>query len=344
MLDIYFKASESSNDIKINWGCENRKMDFLRCSVERITYQNDDNGYSVLKVRAKGFTDLVTIVGSMAGVNVGSVLSLQGQWKNDSKYGKQFSVIKWEETLPATVFGIEKYLGSGLIKGIGAVYAKKIVEKFGVDTLKIIEETPDNLITVSGIGTKRVERIKTAWIEQKEIKNVMLFLTEHGVSTAYAVRIYKTYGDKSIDVVRNNPYKLADDIWGVGFKTSDKIAEKLGFDKECYVRRRGGITYALNELSNDGHCYATSEQLIATVVELLDISQENIEAAIEDMLKEEVIIKDEPDNIYIPPLYYSEVGVASRLHAIQTAEAPKIDAETLNNIDLILDKVQSRNY
>ena len=319
-------------------------MDFLRCGVERVTYQNDDNGYSVLKVNAKGFSDLVTVVGNMAGVNVGSVLSLQGLWKNDSKYGKQFSVIKWEETLPATVYGIEKYLGSGLIKGIGAVYAKKIVDTFGVDTLQVIEENPDSLINVSGIGKKRVDRIKTAWIEQKEIKNVMMFLTEHGVSTAYAVRIYKTYKDKSVEVVKENPYKLADDIWGMGFKTSDKIAEKLGFDKECYVRRRGGITYALNELSNDGHCYATSEQLTTTVVELLEINQEHISVAIEDMLKEEIIIRDEPDNIYIPPLYYSEVGVASRLYAIQTANSPKIDTKTLKDVDSMLDKVQAQNY
>jgi exodeoxyribonuclease V alpha subunit len=188
-------------------------MDFLRCVVERITYQNDDTGYCVIKVKAKGFNDLVTVIGSMAGINVGCVLSMRGEWKTDSKYGKQFSVTNWEETLPATALGIEKYLGSGMLKGIGTAYAKKIVERFGADTLRIIEETPDRLAEIGGIGAKRVDKVKKAWVEQKEIKNVMIFLTEHGISTAYAVRIYKTYGDRSIAVVRENPYKLAADIW-----------------------------------------------------------------------------------------------------------------------------------
>ena len=309
-------------------------MDFLRCVVERITYQNDDNGYSVIKVKAKGFADLVTVVGSMAAVNVGCVLSMQGEWKTDAKYGRQFSVIKWEETLPATVYGIEKYLGSGLIKGIGPMYAKKIVEKFGEDTLQIIEETPDELINVDGIGGKRVAMIKKAWIEQKEIKNVMLFLTEHGVSTAYAVRIYKTYENKSIEIVRENPYKLADDIWGVGFKTADKIAEKLGFDKECYVRCRSGILYTLNELSNDGHCYAGREQLTDTAAELLGIDKSRITMTVDEMINEKSIIKDEPDALYIPPLYYSEVGAASRLFDIQTSIASKISGEINKNVDI----------
>jgi exodeoxyribonuclease V alpha subunit len=164
-------------------------MDSLRCVVERITYQNADNGYTVIKVRARGFSELVTIVGSMAGINVGCVLTVRGQWKNDSKYGRQFGAESWEETLPATIYGIEKYLGSGLIKGIGPIYAKKIVAKFNEETLNVIEEKPDDLIKVEGIGIKRVEMIKKAWLDQKEIKNLMLFLTEHGLSTAYAVRI-----------------------------------------------------------------------------------------------------------------------------------------------------------
>ena len=317
-------------------------MDYLRCVVERITYQNDDNGYSVIKVKAKDFTDLVTVVGNMAGINVGCVLSLQGAWKIDSKYGKQFSVIKWEETLPASIYGIEKYLGSGLIKGIGSMYAKRIVEKFGEETLQIIEEKPDELINVSGIGEKRVDMIKKAWIEQREIKNVMLFLTEHGVSTAYAVRIYKTYKDKSIEIVRENPYKLAADIWGVGFKTADKIAERLGFEKDCYVRRRGGILFALNELSNDGHCYAEREQLIQTTVKLLEVDQGLISEVIDDMIREEEIIKDEPDALYIPPLYYSEQGVVSRLDAIQSA-ASSIDAEAIKNVDILIEEIQKQN-
>ena len=184
----------------------------LRCVVERITYQNADNGYSVIKCAAKGYNDLVTVVGNMAEVHVGSVLSLTGSWKIDSKYGRQFSIETYEETLPATVYGIEKYLGSGLVKGIGPKFAKRIVSTFGADTLTVIETDPDRLIEITGIGTRRVEQIKKAWIEQKEIKNIMLFLQGHDVSTAHATKIYKQYGADSISVVQENPYRLADDI------------------------------------------------------------------------------------------------------------------------------------
>ena len=211
-------------------------MDHLRAVVERITYQNAENGYSVLRLRAKGFTDLITAVGNMAEVHVGSVLTLQGQWKVDAKYGRQFSIESYEETLPATVYGIEKYLGSGLIRGIGPKYAKRIVQTFGADTLTVIEESPDRLIEVPGIGGRRVEQIKKAWLDQKEIKNIMLFLQGHDVSTAHATKIYKQYGGDSISVVQENPYRLADDIWGIGFRTADTIAAKLGFEKDKYVR------------------------------------------------------------------------------------------------------------
>jgi len=245
--------------------------------------------------------------------------------------------------MPATVYGIEKYLVSGLIKGIGPVYAKKIVELFGAETLQVIEETPDNLIKVSGIGGKRVAMIKKAWAEQREIKNLMLFLTEHGVSTAYAVRVYKTYGDKSIETVRENPFRLADDIWGIGFQTADKIAAKLGFDKECYVRCRGGIQYTLNELSNDGHCFASRERLTETASELLGVEPTLISSAVDQMLIDEDIVKDEPDALYIPPLYYSEVGVARRLRAIQTAASPKIPAGIECYMDALLEKAQRQH-
>ena len=179
-------------------------MEYLRCVVERITYRNEQNGYSVLKCRVKGFQDLVAVVGAMPDVHVGSVLSLGGNWKLDAKYGRQFSAETVEETLPATVVGIEKYLGSGLVKGIGPKFAQRIVQRFGRDTLDVIEETPDKLIEVPGIGQLRVERIKRSWLEQKEIKNVMLFLQSHDVSTTHATKIYKTYGKDSVKVVQEN--------------------------------------------------------------------------------------------------------------------------------------------
>ena len=239
-------------------------MDQLRCVVERITYQNTINGFTVLKCAAKGFNDLVTVVGTMPDTNVGAVLLLQGYWKVDAKYGRQFSVETFEEVLPATVLGIEKYLGSGLVKGIGPNYAKRIVNTFGVDTLSVIEENPEKLLEVPGIGKIRVERIKKSWADQKEIKNIMIFLQGHDVSTSHATKIYKTYGNDSIKTVQENPYRLADDIWGIGFKTADTIASKLGFGHERYERLRSGLIYTLNKLADEGHCYATREMLLET--------------------------------------------------------------------------------
>ncbi len=213
-------------------------MEKLRCVVERITYHNEMNGYSVIRCRAKGFSDLVTVVGLMPEVHVGSVLLLTGSWKIDARYGRQFSMESFEEALPATVYGIEKYLGSGLIRGIGPKYARRIVQAFGKDTLEVIESDPDRLYSIPGIGKTRVEQIKKSWVEQKEIKNIMLFLQGHDVSTSHATKIFKTYGADSISVVQENPYRLADDIWGIGFRTADIIAEKMGFGHERYARLR----------------------------------------------------------------------------------------------------------
>ena len=272
-------------------------MDHLRCVVERITYQNETNGYTVIKCRAKNYNDLVTVVGSMPDVHVGSVLQLTGSWRIDPKYGRQFSMETFEETLPATVFGIEKYLGSGLIKGIGPKFAKKIVQEFGKDTLDVIETDPDRLLSVPGIGKMRVERIKAGWTEQKEIKNIMLFLQDHGVSTSHATKIYKTYGNESIKVVQENPYKLADDIWGIGFKTADTIADKMGFGHEKYVRLRSGLMYTLNKLSEDGHCFATREQLVKTGCELLDVEDSVLDMTLDEMIRaKDVIIDRIPDS------------------------------------------------
>lgn len=287
-------------------------MEHLRCVVERITYQNEENGYTVLKCRAKNYSDLVTVVGAMPDAHVGSVLSLEGFWKMDSKYGRQFSVEKWEETLPATVYGIEKYLGSGLVKGVGPKFAKRIVERFGKDTLDVIEETPDLLIEVEGIGRVRVERIRKSWQEQKEIKNIMLFLQSHDVSTSHATKIFKTYGSESIGIVKENPYRLADDIWGIGFKTADTIAGKLGIEKNRFIRLRSGILYTLNKLSESGHCFALREQLIETAVGLLEVEEPELVITLDEMIRTEDV-KLEEDAIYLPPFFYAETGCARRL-------------------------------
>ena len=308
-------------------------MEYLRCVVERITYQNADNGYTVLKCAVKNYSDLVTVVGTMPDTHVGSVLSLEGIWKMDARYGRQFSVEKFEETLPATVYGIEKYLGSGLVKGVGPKFAKRIVEKFGKDTLNIIEDTPDKLLTVQGIGKVRVDRIKTSWQEQKEIKNIMLFLQSHEVSTSHATKIFKTYGSESIAIVKENPYRLADDIWGIGFKTADSIAQKMGIDKGKFVRLRSGIFYTLNKLAEAGHCYATREQLIGKARELLEVEDAELEITLDEMIRANDVIREvagEQEAVYLPPYYFSESGCAKRLFRLMSCGKKKSeDAEEI---------------
>ncbi|HOO80489.1 MAG TPA: ATP-dependent RecD-like DNA helicase [Lachnospiraceae bacterium] len=304
----------------------------IRCVVERITYQNPENGYTILKCRVKDYTDLVPVVGSLLDANVGSVLLVEGNWKVDAKYGRQFIAENWEETLPATVYGMEKYLGSGLIKGVGPKFAKRIVQKYGADTFTIIEENVQLLIEVDGIGNKRVQMIAESWEKQKEIKNIMLFLQEHQVSSSFAAKIYKQYGNDSISVMKENPYRLADDVWGIGFKTADQIAKKLGFGKESYVRLRSGLMYTLSELSGDGHVYAKKQQFIDKASELLESSSEAVIMTMDEMLKKEELILEKdivrPDQdgnpisaIYLPPFYYAEIGVAGKLKKLLASPA-----------------------
>ncbi|MBQ7568171.1 ATP-dependent RecD-like DNA helicase, partial [bacterium] len=302
-------------------------MERLRCVVERITYQNEQNGYTVIKCKAKGFSDLVTVVGIMPEVHVGSVLSLTGSWKMDAKYGRQFAIESFEEALPATVYGIEKYLGSGLVKGIGPKFAKRIVQEFGSETLNVIENSPDDLIRVAGIGKVRIERIKESWVAQKEIKSIMLFLQSHNVSTSHATKIWKTYGNESISIVQENPYRLADDIWGIGFKTADTIAEKLGFDKEKYVRLRSGLLYTLNRLADAGHCYSTREQLLKAGAELLEVDEALLSQALDEMISTDDVkteplpqaVADAGVAIYLPPFFFAETGTARRLNQIYSS-------------------------
>lgn len=286
--------------------------------VERITYQNSDNGYSVMKVNVKGYNDPVTLVGNLLEVPVGSVLLCDGNWKVDKKYGSQFVAESWEEVMPATIYGIEKYLGSGLVKGIGPKFAKLIVAKFGLETIDVIENELERLHEVPGIGKKRVEKIGESWEKQKDIKNVMLFLQGYGVSTAYAAKIYRQYGKESIDKVKGNPYRLADDIWGIGFKTADGIATKMGYEKSDLRRCRSGILYTLGQLSNDGHVYAEEEQLIKSAMQLLEVEEEPVKQAMVQMIEAKDLELDH-EAIYLPPFYYAECGAANRLLALVEA-------------------------
>lgn len=304
----------------------------IRGVVERITYQNPENGYTVLKCAVKSYKELVTVIGSLLDVNVGSVLLIYGNWKVDSRYGRQFAAESWEETLPATVFGIEKYLGSGLIKGVGPKYAKKIVAQFGIETLKVIETDISRLQEVDGIGKKRIKMIRDSWERQKEIKNVMLFLQDHGVSTSFAAKIYRQYGNESLDKMKENPFQMADDIWGIGFKTADGIAQKLGFAKEAYVRLRSGIMYTLSNLADEGHVFAYQEQLIAKAAELLEAEESSIVMTLDQMIMDKDLICETVDYntdqaemkaIYLPAFYYAEAGVAGKLKRL--AQAPAAD-------------------
>ena len=284
----------------------------IRCVVERITFQNQENGYSIMKVKVKGYNDLVTIVGSLLDVPVGSVLLCDGDWKVDKRFGNQFVVETWQEVMPATIYGIEKYLGSGLVKGIGPKFAHLIVEKFGTETIDIIETDIERLYEVVGIGKKRVEKIKESWEKQKDIKDVMLFLQGYGVSTAYAAKIYRQYGKESIETVKGNPYKLADDIWGIGFKTADGIASKMGYEKNDIRRCKSGLNYTLNQLSEEGHVYAVEQQLVESAKKLLEADEEPIRQAMSEMLASDEL-KQEKDAIYLPPFYFSEVGTARKI-------------------------------
>ena len=287
----------------------------LRCVVEHITYQNQENGWSVMKVKVKGYDNLVTLTGSLLDVPVGSVLLVDGDWRVDPRYGQQFVAQSWTEVMPATIYGIEKYLGSGLIKGIGPVYAKAIVSRFGLETINVIENDIERLLEVPRLGRKRMEKIRESWEKQKDIKEVMVFLQGYGVSTAFAAKIYRKYEKESIAKVKENPYQLADDIWGIGFKTADGIASKMGYEKNDPRRCRSGILYTLNELAEEGHVYAEPEQLVDAAVKLLEAEESPVRQALASMIEANDVVLDN-EVIYLPPFYYAENGSAKRLQSL----------------------------
>jgi len=274
----------------------------------------------------------------MASVSVGAVVAVTGSWTHNAKYGRQFNVSAWEESVPATVYGIEKYLGSGLIKGIGPKFAKEIVKLFGEDTIEIIEKEPHRLIAVPKIGKKRIDMITKAMEQTREVKNIMVFLQEHNVSTAFGYRIFKVYGDRSISVIKENPYKLADDVWGIGFKTADQIAAKLGMEKESFDRLRAGMFYTLNQFAEEGHCFATFTELTEKSAEILEVEQSKIATTVETLINNRDLMREQPDNIYLPPFYHSEVGIARRIKAIMAAANPNPIADFSTAIEKLQKK------
>lgn len=284
----------------------------LRGTIERITFANEENGYTVARFLPEGKTDIITIVGNLMGANVGESLSLEGMWTNHPQHGRQFEIKHFSLQYPATVQGLRKYLGSGLIKGIGPVTAERIVKHFGLETLDVIEKEVERLHQVEGVGPKRIEIIRRGWAEQKQIKEVMLFLQSHGVSTSLAVKIYKAYGDGALNIVRNDPYRLARDIWGIGFLTADKIARALGIQPDDPARIQAGVRYVLGKFSDDGHVFALRADLVRDATEALEASAQLVEAAIGQLAQaEEVFVEDEA--VYLIPFYYAEIGVANRL-------------------------------
>jgi len=294
-------------------------MSVIHGLLERISFHDEENDFVVAKLREKDKRELTTIVGNLSGINPGESLKLTGQWVHNKKFGEQFQVESFEVTIPATLFGIQKYLASGLINGIGPIMSERIVEKFGLDTLEVIEKKPERLSEVEGIGPKRISMIRKAWEEQKEIKEIMIFLQGHGVSASYSAKIYKQYGNQSIEIVRENPYRLAHDIYGTGFITADKIAQNLGIDRNSLIRAKAGLLYVLNQLTEEGHVYYPETQLIHKAKEILNVDEEIIMLAVKELSKEkEIFLEDlDPEGhhraAFLAPFYVAETGVAQRL-------------------------------
>ncbi|GIF14448.1 DNA helicase/exodeoxyribonuclease V alpha subunit [Actinoplanes teichomyceticus] len=284
----------------------------LEAVLERLTYVNEETGYTVARVATGRGSDLLTVVGALLGAQPGESLRLSGWWSSHPQYGRQFEVVSYTTVLPATIQGIRRYLGSGLVKGIGPVFAERIVDHFGLDTLQIIEESPERLIEVTGLGPKRTAKITAAWAEQKAIKEVMVFLQGVGVSTSIAVRIYKKYGDSSISVVKNSPYQLASDVWGIGFKTADTIAQAVGIPHDSPERVKAGLQYTLSQATDNGHCFLPSAELVAEAAKILDVPGGLVPSCLDELVEQEGVVR-EGDNVYLVPFHRAEVSLASSL-------------------------------
>ncbi|AIA03726.1 ATP-dependent RecD-like DNA helicase [Streptomyces noursei] len=305
--------------------------------LERITYANEENGYTVARVdTGRGSSDLLTVVGALLGAQPGESLRMEGRWGSHPQYGKQFTVENYTTVLPATVQGIRRYLGSGLIKGIGPRIADRITEHFGIDTLDVIEQEPGRLIEVPGLGPKRTKLIGAAWEEQKAIKEVMVFLQGVGVSTSIAVRIYKKYGDASISVVRNQPYRLAADVWGIGFLTADRIAQAVGIPHDSPDRVKSGLQYALSQSTDQGHCFLPEEQLIADAVKLLQVDTGLVIDCLAELAEDpEGVVREKvpgPEDgapvtaVYLVPFHRAEISLAGRLTRLLRTDDDRMPA------------------
>ncbi|MGD0559100.1 MAG: ATP-dependent RecD-like DNA helicase [Streptosporangiaceae bacterium] len=309
-----------------------RDTSTLEGALERITYANPETGYTISRIDTGRGQDLVTAVGPLLGAQVGESLRMHGRWTSHPKYGKQFEVFSYTTVLPATVQGIQRYLGSGMIKGIGPVMAERMVGHFGVDIMHVIDDCPERLIEVDGLGPKRTAMITAAWAEQKAIKEVMVFLQGVGVSTSLAVKIYKKYGDESVNVVRAEPYRLASDVWGIGFKTADTIATSVGIARDSPERIKAGLAYTLSEAADDGHCYLPVPNLIADAAKILEVPTEMISPCLDELVATEGAVREElPGSppvpaVYLPPFYQAERGLAAALLRLHAAPQDRLAA------------------
>jgi exodeoxyribonuclease V alpha subunit len=309
--------------------------------LERVTFANPETGYTIARVGpAHGGSELVTVVGALLGAQVGESLRLRGRWTSHPKYGRQFEVHSYTTVLPATTQGIQRYLGSGLIKGIGPVMAERMVAHFGVDIMHVIESEPARLIEVEGLGPKRTAKITAAWAEQKAIKEVMVFLQGVGVSTSLAVRIYKKYGDEAISAVRDEPYRLAADVWGIGFKTADTIAAAVGIARDSPERIKAGLAYTLSEAADDGHCYLPAPNLLADAAKILEVPAELITPCLDELTAAEGVIREavpaagsdgaetapQVPAVYLPPFFQAERALSAALLRLLATPADRLAA------------------
>ena len=326
--------------------------------LERVTFANPETGYTIARIAPeRSGAELITAVGPLLGAQVGEFLRLHGRWSSHPKYGRQFEVHSYATVLPATEAGIQKYLGSGLIKGIGPVMAERMVAHFGVDIMHVIDDEPGRLIEVDGLGPKRTAMIAGAWAEQKAIKEVMIFLQGVGVSTSLAVRIYKKYGDASVSVVRHEPYRLAADVWGIGFKTADTIATSVGIAADSRERIKAGLAYTLSEAAHDGHCYLPAPNLIADAAKILDVPAELITPCLDELAAAEGAVREtvpaqalsnsagaapQVPAVYLPPFYQAERSLAAALLRLHAARADRLAAFAAVDWDKALDWLRSR--
>lgn len=313
-------------------------MESIKGEVVRILFRNGMSGYTVAILKPQNQSS-VHIVGSMPTVADGSMVTVRGEWKMDKKYGRQFAVSECEEAPPITEESLVRYLGSGQVKEIGPELAKRIVKKFGKDAIDVLDNNPEALLEVRGIGKAKLKKLIESWKQQRAVRTLMLFLQSHGVSPSYANRIFKEYGDHGVKVIMENPYRLADDIWGIGFQTADQIAMQLGFGKEAFVRLGSGIIYTLNQLSNDGHCYALRDQLLAKGAKLLDADASLLSITLDQMVKDNDVVRESVDGvdadgnpqtvIYLCSLFISELGTAQRLSDICGNNGVRIETKGL---------------